>query len=121
MTADTRPQFEDAIWAHYQGLKARGWSAPEEGDPSSRESLFWRQENGQYGVRSVEAAWRGWCMRETALRPLPENRIEDLCEEVGFTHWSEWDGAEFQAMWVRLVRLVEAAHGIDTQPVSQNA
>ena len=63
---DTRPQFEDAIWAHYQGLKARGWSAPEEGDPSSRESLFWRQENGQYGVRSVEAAWRGWQMREAA-------------------------------------------------------
>ena len=62
--SDTRTQFEDAIWSHYQGLKARGWSAPEEGDPSSRESLFWRQENGQYGVRSVEAAWRGWCMRE---------------------------------------------------------
>ena len=66
MSADTRPQFEDAIWAHYQGLKARGWSAPEEGDPNSRESLFWRQENGQYGVRSVEAAWRGWQMREAA-------------------------------------------------------
>ena len=64
MSTDTRPQFEDATWAHYQGLKARGWSAPEEGDPSSRESLFWRQENGQYGVRSVEAAWRGWQMRE---------------------------------------------------------
>ena len=117
----TRPQFEDATWVHYQGLKARGWSAPEEGDPNSRESLFWLEPNGQYGVRSVEAAWRGWQMREAALRPLPENRIEDLCEDVGFTHWSEWDGAEFQAMWVRLVRLVEAAHGINTQPVSQNA
>ena len=63
---DTRPQFEDAIWAHYQGLKARGWSAPEEGDPSSRESLFWREANGQYGVRQIEAAWRGWCMRDAA-------------------------------------------------------
>ena len=61
---DTRPQFEDATWAHYQGLKARGWSHPAEGDPNSREALFWRAENGQYGVRSVEAAWRGWQMRE---------------------------------------------------------
>ena len=48
---DTRPQFEDAAWAHYQGLKARGWSHQEEGDPNSRESLF----------------WRGWLMREALL------------------------------------------------------
>ena len=120
MTNDTRPQFEDSIWQHYQGLKAKGWAAPEEGDPSSRESLFWLEPNGQYGVRSVEAAWRGWQMREAAMRPLPEDRIEDLCEEVGFTYWSEWDGGEFQAMWTQLVRLVEAAHGIGVQPVSQN-
>ena len=117
---DTRPQFEDATWAHYQGLKARGWSHPEEGDPNSRESLFWRAENGQYGVRSVEAAWWGWRMREAAMLPLPEDRIEDLCGEVGFTYWSEWDGGEFQAMWSQLVRLVETAHGIGVQPVSQN-
>ena len=61
---DTRPQFEDACWAHYRGLKARGWSHPEEGDPNSRESLFWRDENGQCGVRQIEAAWRGWLMHE---------------------------------------------------------
>ena len=117
---DTRPQFEDATWGHYQGLKARGWSHPDEGDPNSREALFWLEPNGQYGVRSVEAAWRGWQMREAAVRPLPEDRIEDLCEEVGFTYWSEWDGGEFQAMWSQLVRLVETAHGIGVQPVSQN-
>ena len=64
---DTRPQFEDACWAHYQGLKARGWSHPAEGDPNSRESLFWLEPNGQYGVRQIEAAWRGWQMRETLL------------------------------------------------------
>jgi hypothetical protein len=64
---DTRPQFEDACWAHYQGLKARGWSHPDEGDPNSRGSLFWREANGQYGVRQIEAAWRGWLMREAAL------------------------------------------------------
>ena len=51
MSTDTRPPFEDACWAHYQGLKARGWSHPEEGDPNSRDALFWREENGQYGVR----------------------------------------------------------------------
>ena len=61
---DTRPQFEDACWAHYKGLKARGWSHPDEGDPNSREALFWREANGQYGVRQIEAAWRGWLMRE---------------------------------------------------------
>ena len=120
MSADTRPQFEDACWTHYQGLKARGWSHPEEGDPNSREALFWLEPNGQYGVRQIEAAWRGWQMREAAMRPLPEDRIEDLCEEVGFTGWSEGDGGYFQAMWTQLVRLVEAAHGINTQDVSQN-
>lgn len=74
---DTRPQFEDACWAHYQGLKARGWSHPEEGDPNCRESLFWREESGQYGVRSVEAAWRGWQMREAAeANLLREAKVE---------------------------------------------
>ena len=59
---DTRPQFEDACWAHYQGLKARGWSHPEEGDPNSREALFWRGSNGQYG-RSRRLGGGGGCAR----------------------------------------------------------
>lgn len=57
-----RQAFETAVWNYYQDLKAKGWSAPEEGDTASREALFWRQENGQYGVRQIEAAWWGWKM-----------------------------------------------------------
>lgn len=98
MSTDTRPQFEDATWAHYRGLKARGWSHPDEGDPNSRESLFWREANGQYGVRQIEAAWRGWLMREAAVSaPKIVNRtfqngmtVADL--KALIRDWPETDG-----------------------------
>ncbi len=62
-----REAFEDAVWAYYQRLKSRGWSHSDEGDPSRRESLFWRQENGMYGVRQIEAAWCGWKLAKGLL------------------------------------------------------
>jgi hypothetical protein len=57
-----RTMFEDSIWSYYQNLKLNGWSDPAEGD-NKRGCLFWRDENGQYGVKSIEAAWSGWQMR----------------------------------------------------------
>jgi hypothetical protein len=54
--------FEAKCWAYYQGLKLKGWSAPEEGDTASPEALFWREPSGKYGVLQIEAAWKGWLM-----------------------------------------------------------
>lgn len=82
VTADTRPQFEDAIWSHYQALKARGWSAPEEGNPDDPDALFWRHPNGQYGVRSVEQAWRGWCMREAYA--IHQAGVQHLLQKLSY-------------------------------------
>lgn len=59
-----RQTFEDLTWAYYQRLKAGGWSDPKEGDSTHRQSLFWRDGNHpeMYGVASIQAAWRGFCM-----------------------------------------------------------
>lgn len=94
-----RKEFEAAMWAYYVGLKAKGWSAPEEGDPTP-EALFWREESGKYGVLSVEAAWNGWQMaRKSSAQPLPQ--VEQSAEFAGWQHrvyytdnndpgWSNW-------------------------------
>lgn len=57
-----RAEFEKKCWAYYQALKAKGWSHPDEGDTTDPASLFWRRENGKYGVNQIEAAWNGWLM-----------------------------------------------------------
>lgn len=57
-----RRQFEIDIFIYYQSLKAKCWSAPEEGSGEAA-SLLWREPSGKYGVQSVEAAWNGWRMR----------------------------------------------------------
>lgn len=75
-----RPAFEDAIWTYYQTLKANGWAAPEEGDTSSREALFWRTPAGKYGVQQIEAAWWGWklkAVREAMLLDWLESWARD--------------------------------------------
>lgn len=61
---DPRQVFEDQLWAYYQRIKAAGWKSPEEGDASSRESLFWRRAEmpEMYGVLQVQAAWQGFLM-----------------------------------------------------------
>jgi len=63
-----RANYENHTWDYYQRLKTAGWSHSDEGDSSSREALFWRASNGQYGVHQLEAAWQGWLMR-AALVP----------------------------------------------------
>lgn len=78
-----RKSFEDAVFAHYQRLKVGGWTSLDEGD-FSRESLFWLQPNGQYGIRSVEAAWWGWNLKgatakvataESVYQMLPDDAL----------------------------------------------
>ena len=75
-----RTQFEAAMWAYYLDLKAKGWSAPGEGDPTP-EALFWREESGKYGVLSVEAAWNGWQMARKSEVPAPAACAETLIFE----------------------------------------
>ena len=57
--ATERERFEAAAFNYYTGLKAAGWSHPDEGD-NTPESLFWLQPNGQYGVINLNAAWWAW-------------------------------------------------------------
>lgn len=80
--------FENAIWAYYQNLKAHGWSAPGEGDSSSREALFWKTPAGKYGMQQIAAAWWGWQMCaaaavEAAL--LPQVNVTPRCHVCGTT------------------------------------
>lgn len=59
--AAVRRAFEAAIWGYYSELKAKGWSAPEEGD-FTPEALLWRTDTGLYGVTQIQAAWTGWLL-----------------------------------------------------------
>jgi hypothetical protein len=59
MNESEREVFEDEVFEYYSQIKAAGWHNPDEGD-LSRESLFWRQPNGQYGVTNLNAAWWAW-------------------------------------------------------------
>lgn len=54
-----RELFEEAVFDHYRAIKAAGWSNPDEGD-MTRESLFWLQPDGLYGVVNLNAAWWAW-------------------------------------------------------------
>lgn len=67
----------------------------------------------QDAVLVARATYREMSYRARPIQsPLPAERIEELCTEVGFTTWSEWDGGPFQAMWLELARRIERAHGI---------
>lgn len=48
-------QFEDAAWElHVERCAKRG-------EPTgTRDDLFWKQEDGSYGVLMFNAAWLGW-------------------------------------------------------------
>lgn len=63
---ELRPVFEARTWNYYQGLKAKGWSSPEEGDTTIQEALFWRKQSGKYGVNQIEAAWWGFKLAQPA-------------------------------------------------------
>lgn len=62
-----RAAFEARVWAFYQAKKSTGWSSPDEGDSTRPESLFWRRDNGQYGIHQIESAWHGWLMAKGLL------------------------------------------------------
>lgn len=43
-------------------------------------------------------------------KPLTDEAIYAMCDD--FHNWSEWDGGEYQRLWLNLCRAIEAAHGI---------
>lgn len=55
-----RPRFEDACYAHFLARREAGKIDMADGGDGSREALFWRQENGEYGVLAFNSAWFGW-------------------------------------------------------------
>lgn len=60
LIAEERPRFEDAVYAHYKERQASGKLNSEGEGDGSRESLLWKQPNGEYGVLMLNAAWWGW-------------------------------------------------------------
>jgi hypothetical protein len=42
--------------------------------------------------------------------PLTDEAIYAMCDD--FHGWSEWDGGEYQRLWLNLCRAIEAAHDI---------
>ena len=43
-------------------------------------------------------------------KPLTDEAIYAMCDD--FHNWSEWDGGEYQRLWLTLCRAIEAAHDI---------
>ena len=76
--------FEDAAYALYQQKRTAGTLPPDDGD-GSRESLFWKQENGEYGVLMFNAAWWGWQARAESVGNLRELAAEYIAEDEACT------------------------------------
>ncbi len=52
-----RESFEKAAYNHYLQRKAAGKIDPSAEGDGTPEAMFWRDENGNYGVLMFNAAW----------------------------------------------------------------
>ncbi len=56
-----RDRFEQAALEHFMVQRAAGAQiADDNGCEATRETLFWRDDAGNYGVKMFNAAWWGW-------------------------------------------------------------
>lgn len=55
-----REAFEVAMFTHYLKQKAAGRISTDGDGDGTRNALFWKQPNGEYGVLMFNAAWYGW-------------------------------------------------------------
>ena len=55
-----RTRFEAWYLAEFERVRAAGTAIDDNGSPATAEALFWKAEDGNYGVRSIHAAWIGW-------------------------------------------------------------
>ena len=67
-----RARFEQAAMDHFHTRRQQGNVLDDNGCPITRESLFWKDENGNYGVRMFNAAWWGWKEAAVATRKTCE-------------------------------------------------
>ena len=68
-----RDQFEEVALAHFGAQRAAGVQiSGDNGCAPTRESLFWRDDKGDYGVRMFNAAWWGWKEAAVATRKTCE-------------------------------------------------
>jgi hypothetical protein len=56
----TRTAFEAATLKYFIAQREAGKAIDDNGSPATPEALFWRKENGDYGVEMFNAAWWGW-------------------------------------------------------------
>lgn len=71
MTPDQQA-FEDRCWEHYLAERARRTMPGDvEGEPT-REGLFWRRDDGLYGVLAFNTAWMAyqWGMQAVLTEPF---------------------------------------------------
>ena len=67
-----RDQFEEVALAHFVAQRAAGVQiSGDNGCEPTRESLFWRTNEGDYGVRMFNAAWWGWKSATEAIADKP--------------------------------------------------
>ena len=74
-----RDQFEEVALAHFVAQRAAGVQiSGDNGCEPTRESLFWRDDKGDYGVRMFNAAWWGW--KEAAIATRKTCEVPSLDE-----------------------------------------
>lgn len=74
MTPDQQA-FEDRCWEHYLAERARRTMPGDVEGAPTREGLFWRREDGSYGVLAFNTAWMAyqWGMQEARGQGVPEH------------------------------------------------
>lgn len=79
-----RDQFEEVALAHFVAQRAAGVQiSGDNGCEPTRESLFWRTNEGDYGVRMFNAAWWGWKEAAVATRKTCEVACAQALEHQG--------------------------------------
>lgn len=59
-SGELRKEFEQLAYQHYLQRKAAGKIDPTAEGDGTPEALFWKREDGSYGVLMFNAAWQGF-------------------------------------------------------------
>lgn len=73
-----RRLFEQAAYQHYLARHAAGKTADRTMPPTTPDSLFWRQSDGEYGVLMFNASWWGWLAAGKAHQHLLDT-LRSVC------------------------------------------
>lgn len=69
LVAEQRARFEAACYAYYLERHAAGKTEDRNEPVGTPEQMFWKQENGTYGVLMYNASWWGWQTAQAAKTP----------------------------------------------------